>query len=128
MSKIKFIYYLVDPISNEIRYIGQTDNPKHRFHTHLKDELSIDKFAWIESLRKRSLYPILKVVKEIEDSIHPLYASWREKKHILNALKNSSQLFNRTYIKSTPLDTVCEMLFDNNESFEKKTDKCGYRP
>jgi len=45
-----FIYQLKDTISNTVRYIGSTNNPKERFVHHLKDKSSTYKGNWIRSV------------------------------------------------------------------------------
>lgn len=56
MSKIMFIYTLSDPITNEIRYIGKTNNIKDRLKRHLqksnldKYEKNTHKSRWIRSM------------------------------------------------------------------------------
>lgn len=65
-----FIYTLEHPITNEVRYIGKTKNPKMRFHNHcnkLHNEKT-HKRNWINSLKKENLKPIMKILDEIEES------------------------------------------------------------
>lgn len=60
-----YIYKLIDPISNEIRYIGKTGNLKNRFTSHLSNSKKLkSKLAnWIKSLAKKNLIPIMEVIE-----------------------------------------------------------------
>jgi len=65
------IYYLEDPITNEIRYIGRTkNNLKARLRGHLaiakKNKFKTKKDNWILSLHKQDLKPIIKPILQIE--------------------------------------------------------------
>lgn len=65
------IYYLEDPITNEIRYIGRTkNNLKARLRGHLatakKNKFKTKKDNWILSLYKQDLKPIIVPILQIE--------------------------------------------------------------
>ena len=65
------IYYLEDPITNEIRYIGRTkNNLKARLRGHLatakKNKFKTKKDNWILSLYKQNLRPIIMPILQIE--------------------------------------------------------------
>ena len=65
-----FIYALIDPRTNEIRYIGKADKPKCRLSIHIKDakwELTY-KGSWIRSLLVRGDCPVLQIVDEVLNS------------------------------------------------------------
>lgn len=82
--KITFIYSLVDPRSNQIRYIGKSNNPKKRLSAHLSEKRRTHKSHWIQSLKKVGLKPILNIVDEVllkewefwEMHYISLYKSW----------------------------------------------------
>ena len=67
-----YIYELVDPITNEVRYIGQTVNTYNRLHTHLTEAKhgNSHKNKWIRKLVKNGMRPILNVIDEIESDIY----------------------------------------------------------
>lgn len=83
-----FIYELIDPITNETRYIGKTKNYNKRLNGHLwraKNKLSyVYKENWIRSLLDKNLEPILNVIDEVEENevnfweifYISLYRSW----------------------------------------------------
>lgn len=56
-----FIYTLKDPITDEIRYVGKSDDPKNRLVEHLKKSKynKTHKNNWIISLLDKDLKPIL---------------------------------------------------------------------
>jgi hypothetical protein len=82
--KTTFIYSLSDPRTNQIRYIGKSDNPKIRLESHLKDKKFNHKVNWIRSLSILKLKPIVEVVDEVAEDewqfweIHyiSLFKSW----------------------------------------------------
>lgn len=54
------VYYLVDPLTREPRYIGVSRNPLRRFfQIHLRAEANNHKEMWIKSLQKMNLEPKL---------------------------------------------------------------------
>lgn len=64
-----YIYCLVDPRSNEIRYVGKTVNLRSRFYSHCHDGCSnIHKRNWFKALRKAKLEPLMDVLETIENS------------------------------------------------------------
>jgi len=82
--KTTFIYELIDPITDETRYIGKSDNPSKRLSGHLKDKSHTYKVSWIKSLKNNNLYPILNIIDEVNESewqfwerfYISLYRSW----------------------------------------------------
>lgn len=65
-----YIYTLEHPITEEIRYVGKTRNPKMRFHNHcnkLHNEKS-HKRNWINKLKKEGLKPKMKILDEVLES------------------------------------------------------------
>lgn len=66
-----YIYTLVDPVTNEIRYVGKTVNLKARLSKHLywsslknnKDYKS----NWIKKLLRNKLVPIMNIVQKIDE-------------------------------------------------------------
>lgn len=67
--KIVFIYTLEHPLTNEIRYVGKTRNPKMRFHNHcnkLHNERT-HKRNWINKLKGEGLKPIMNILDEVSE-------------------------------------------------------------
>lgn len=72
-----FIYALIDPETNEIRYIGKAVNPKNRLLGHLREAKKNikhnHKVHWIRKLLSKNLKPIVLTLEEVSEDI------WREK-------------------------------------------------
>src|SRR5258708_6488621 len=68
-----YIYALLDPETNEIRYIGKADDPQKRFSRHLWERDDTHKQRWIRDLRSRGLKPLLQIIEEIP------FALWQER-------------------------------------------------
>jgi group I intron endonuclease len=66
MEEIKYtIYKLIDPISNEVRYIGLTFNDlKQRLRSHMSDVGKTHKCNWIKKLKSQGLRPIIESIEE----------------------------------------------------------------
>lgn len=61
-----YFYYLIDPISEEIRYIGQSKHPQSRLRSHINDvkngrDKNTRKSNWIKSLLKQGVEPVMEV-------------------------------------------------------------------
>jgi hypothetical protein len=70
---MRYIYLLKDPETNEIRYVGQTDNIKRRFNQHINKccdvknkQYGTHKNCWIRKLLSNNLKPIIEVLEETE--------------------------------------------------------------
>lgn len=62
-----YFYTLIDPITNKIRYIGQTVNPGNRFRNHIyeaKKNNRTHKERWIIQLLRKNKLPIMQIVWE----------------------------------------------------------------
>jgi hypothetical protein len=64
-----FIYDLKDPVTNHIRYIGKSNNPKNRFYRHIKESKDFNnkthKANWIRILLKQGLKPEIILIDEV---------------------------------------------------------------
>ena len=62
-----FVYELIDPRTDDVVYIGITNNPNLRFQAHLSDTETNDKKGkWIEQLREESFEPRMKILEIVE--------------------------------------------------------------
>lgn len=68
-----YIYALIDPTTNEIRYIGKSDAPERRFKEHVDRQACPDSYKanWIKKLRSKNLMPGLKILAICEEGIWP---------------------------------------------------------
>jgi hypothetical protein len=60
-----FIYALADPFTQEVCYVGRSDNPQRRLIEHLKDTTNPDKAEWIRSLHEQGNEPTLIILEEV---------------------------------------------------------------
>lgn len=83
MNKI-WIYALLDPRNNEIRYIGKSKDPQKRFKQHIytSSKENTRKGNWIKSLIKKDLKPILKILKETDEDEFNFWEEFYIKKTI----------------------------------------------
>lgn len=68
-----FIYALVDPNTQQIRYIGKSDNPRRRMQDHMDDKRKTHRASWLKSLRDKGQKPILMIIEEVPFDI------WQER-------------------------------------------------
>jgi hypothetical protein len=58
------VYLLSDPITETIRYIGQTRDPEARYRQHIRtfgSQCNPAKSAWIDIVLRQGLYPLMSV-------------------------------------------------------------------
>jgi hypothetical protein len=91
-NDIVYIYALVDPESEEVRYVGKSVNPKERLYNHIgkcyKEQTR--KANWIYSLRKNGQKPRMKILKETNQEEFPYW----EEYYIKEYLKMGARLTN----------------------------------
>jgi hypothetical protein len=76
-----YIYILKDPISNEIRYVGKSNNPENRLKRHLNSNSLLESWTsknkWLLNLKKKGLSPIMEVIDYTElGNINELEIKW----------------------------------------------------
>jgi len=59
---VSYIYTLNDPFTKQVRYVGQSVDPKVRFKQHLRDKSVNHKTNWINKLKRLGSTPIQKVI------------------------------------------------------------------
>jgi len=73
-----FIYGLKDPITDEIRYVGKSNDPKNRLRRHIKDARgakNIHRLCWIRGLLTIGLAPVVEILEEVSVDL------WGEKEN-----------------------------------------------
>ncbi len=63
-----YIYTLSHPITNEVRYVGKTVNPKQRKHNHsnIARDKGTHKRNWINLLKTQKLRPLFEIIDEVD--------------------------------------------------------------
>jgi hypothetical protein len=75
---MNYIYTLMDPVSNQIKYVGKTDNISGVLESHLSESKNKIKriHFWIQGLLELGLKPIVEIIDEIESEIEPNEQYW----------------------------------------------------
>lgn len=69
MLNTTFIYALIDPRDQRVRYIGKSDAPKRRLKTHLKLKAKNPWFnRWLSQLISLNLEPRIRIIVEVPKS------------------------------------------------------------
>lgn len=65
-----FIYVLIDPKSNQIRYVGKTTNIKRRLRRHIGERFLHDshKDRWIRKIVDSNVLPEIEIIDEVDKS------------------------------------------------------------
>ena len=63
--KNTYIYILIDPRDDNVRYVGKSDNPSIRFNRHIRDRAHTHKTNWIKQLSELGLLPKIKIIDEV---------------------------------------------------------------
>jgi len=64
-----YLYTLKDPITNIVKYVGYSKNPKRRLWEHIRDAkrgLKTYKSCWVKSLLDIQQVPIMEIIKDCE--------------------------------------------------------------
>jgi hypothetical protein len=62
------VYFLVDPLDSQVRYVGMSKNAKKRFKQHLRLlDQNKRKNAWIDNLLGWGLLPELHIIEVLHD-------------------------------------------------------------
>ena len=88
-----YIYGLVDPFTDEIRYIGQSTSPWSRLKTHLNERNNTHKCHWIQKCISMGKKPGLTIIEEVKQQ-----NQWQERERywISYAKKNNWNITNST--------------------------------
>ncbi len=102
---MRYIYVLIDPETNEIRYIGQTNDIKRRFNDHISsskndnsESYNTYKARWIRKLLSIGMLPIIEVIEECFDLET---SNSRERYHIEKLTNEGCKLTNSHIIDVT---------------------------
>ena len=91
----EYIYKLIDPITDEVRYIGRTTDPEERLRSHIyQTNGNTDKDNWIIGLREVGKYPTMEIIETVTHD-----GGARERHWIKSYLAKDTPLFNKTHNK-----------------------------
>jgi DNA-binding XRE family transcriptional regulator len=62
----RFIYSLVDPRDDTVRYVGCAIDVEERFNQHLRDNGNTSKCKWLTELKKQGLLPRLEILEVVD--------------------------------------------------------------
>lgn len=110
---MRYIYKLIDPTTNQIRYIGQTDNIKRRYNDHISSSLNKNsssynthKSSWVRKVVNNNLFPIIEVIEECNS----LEQSNIRERYYIEKLTNEGYKLTNSYISD-----VTEFSLDTRE-------------
>lgn len=88
-----YIYGLIDPFTDEMRYIGKSIRPEGRLRDHCNDHSDCHRTHWIQSVLARGERPKLVILQELDDS-----ADWQqaERDWIAKVRSEGARLTNST--------------------------------
>lgn len=93
MAETVYIYALVDPRNDDIRYVGKTIFPERRLTCHINEKRSNrSKISWITELRQEQLSPEMRILETCDET------NWedREKFWIKHGHESGWKLLNKT--------------------------------
>src|SRR5689334_16351620 len=65
MNGVTYIYGLIDPRTDLLRYVGKSNDPSLRYYRHLSDKSSTHKACWIKGLLKSGAAPRLIILDTV---------------------------------------------------------------
>jgi len=85
--RYNYIYALIDPRTNKVKYIGRSSNPQERWLAHFSEKTNEKKYKWMQELKAANLIPEIKILERCEykdSSIKELVWIKKHKDTILN--------------------------------------------
>ncbi len=100
---MRYIYKLIDPTTNDIKYIGQTDNIKRRYNNHVSssfnensDSYNTYKARWIRKVVNSNLLPIIEIIEECDN----LEISNLREKYYIDKLTSEGYKLTNSYVNN----------------------------
>lgn len=115
-----FVYELIDPRTQAVRYVGITVNPKTRYLDHCRDSLPVAKGDWVNELMEQGLAPIMNIRETIMEG--EKFALEREKYWIQTYAAQGVDLLN---IKCMPVSDIEPVTRHDKEIKTEKIEEEG---
>lgn len=98
----EYVYTLIDPRDDSVRYVGRTTDVRNRYSTHtsVKTSGNPEKDAWMQELRHLGMKPTMHVIETVVYGIPAEpgeHAADREKFWISHYKKQGETLFNKPH-------------------------------
>lgn len=73
-----YIYILIDPETQQVRYVGKTKNPSRRYNQHISEcsKIKSHKNNWIFSLKKKGIKPEMILIDECDTDNWIFFEQW----------------------------------------------------
>lgn len=110
-----YIYQLIDPSDNLVKYVGQSRDPQKRLQGHQSSKTQPTGY-WIKELMKKSLYPVLKIV---DTATNRLEAEHIESIYIADNIIDGQPLLN-LYIYGYTIDHVLKQRGISSEDYRSR--------
>jgi predicted GIY-YIG superfamily endonuclease len=88
MSRVKFLYGILDPVTMITMYVGQTYHPQQRFREHIRGPLEVD--DWMRQRISEGQSPVMTILDKRKRG-----ANTRELQLISKAKKQNAFLLNK---------------------------------
>lgn len=62
---VVYIYGLIDPETDELRYIGKSIRPKERLQNHMNEVSFCHRSHWLQSLKRKGMAPKLEILEAV---------------------------------------------------------------
>ena len=103
-----FVYELVDPRTDEVRYVGITANPSIRLRQHILGYKATGvKLAWLQELRDAAVKPVMRILEKV--------TTWEEvkerEKHWIR--KYTDQGYNLVNVQHSKMS--CQVTISTNQ-------------
>lgn len=103
-----YIYCLIDPVTNEIRYVGITIDLRQRYRSHCCNSKTENtwKHSWAKKLKDEGLKPLIYILEILEKNSYPSVEEWniksdeRETYYIQLLGRNGFKLLNHAKLLS----------------------------
>lgn len=99
---VRYIYALIDPRNNAVRYVGCAGDIDKRLQEHMRSKnLGLPKYQWLAELKQSGLSPRLEILETVE-GYSPTFA--REEYWVKRLIRSGEPLTNVLLTREIPLE------------------------